>query len=292
MGPHSLFTHRTLRYLPASTNRRTQPMPDTHRIKSGQQVDIATLPTSGKDIHGDKKAAKAEFHALREEFVGLQKALYAEGKRKLLLVFQAMDAGGKDGTIRAILEGVNPQGVRVESFKAPSKEELAHDFLWRIHKVVPGKGKITVFNRSHYEDVLVVRVDNIVPESVWRPRFRMLNDFEHLLAANGTRILKFFLHISKDEQRRRLQERVDVPEKNWKFSIDDLEKRKQWDTYMAAYKDVLEQCSTEDAPWHVIPSDQNWYRNLTIMRTVVAALKDMNPQYPSLDYDPAGIKVE
>ncbi len=267
-------------------------MPKSHLIKPGQKVDLARLPTSGKSLHLDKATGKAEFHALRDEFIDLQVRLYAEGKRKLLLVFQAMDAGGKDGTIRAILEGVNPQGVRVESFKAPSKEELAHDFLWRVHKVVPGKGYITVFNRSHYEDVLVVRVDDIVPESVWRPRYRMLNDFEALLAANGTRILKFFLHISKDEQRERFQERVDVPEKHWKFSMEDLEKRKQWDAYMAAYTDVLEKCSTEAAPWHVIPSDQNWYRNLAITRAIVAALKDMDPQYPALDYDPSGIRVE
>lgn len=267
-------------------------MPNAHIVKPGHKVDLAKLPTSGKGIHGDKAAAKAEFRALRDEFVELQKALYAEDKQKLLLVFQAMDAGGKDGTIRAILEGVNPQGVRVESFKAPSKKELAHDFLWRVHNVVPGKGMITLFNRSHYEDVLVVRVAEIVPESVWRPRYRMLNDFEYLLAANGTRIQKFFLHISKDEQRQRFQERIDIPEKNWKFSADDLEKRKQWDAYMEAHAEAMEQCSTDIAPWHVIPADQNWYRNLAIMRTVVATLKDMNPQYPELDYDPSGIVVE
>ena len=267
-------------------------MPDTHIIKPGQKVDLAKLPTSGKEVHGDKSAGKDEFRALRDEFVELQKRLYAEGKQKLLLVFQAMDAGGKDGTIRAILEGVNPQGVRVESFKAPSKIELAHDFLWRVHKVVPPKGMITVFNRSHYEDVLVVRVDEIVPESVWRPRYKMLNDFEGLLAANGMRIQKFFLHIAKDEQRQRFQERIDIPEKHWKFSMDDLEKRKQWEDYMAAYAEAMEHCSTEAAPWHVVPSDQNWYRNLTIMRTIVATLKDMDPQYPELDYDPSGIVVE
>jgi PPK2 family polyphosphate:nucleotide phosphotransferase len=202
-----------------------------------------------------------------------------------------MDAGGKDGAIRSIFKGVNPQGVRVTSFKGPSKEELAHDFLWRIHKAVPAKGMIGVFNRSHYEDVLIVRVDNIVPESVWRPRYEQINQFEKLLVETGTTILKFYLHISQEEQRERFQARIDEPEKNWKFTFEDLEKRKQWEDYMAAYEEMLIQTTTAHAPWHVIPADQKWYRNLALMKVLVESLYRLNPQYPSPEGDVSGVVV-
>lgn len=257
-------------------------MPDRHRIKPGSKVKLDKLPTDGADCYdGDKESAQQEFGALREKFVAQQYRLYAENKQKLLIVLQAMDAGGKDGTIRNIMMGVNPQGVRVESFKAPSKEDLAHDYLWRVHRVVPAKGMITVFNRSHYEDVLVVRVEDIVPKNIWEPRFEQINQFEALLHATGTRVLKFYLHISKDEQKERFQDRLDVPEKHWKFDQEDLRKRAQWNDYMKAFDDVLERCSTDHAPWHAIPADRKWYRNLAIMRTITDALDDMNPQYPS-----------
>ncbi|MEZ6125530.1 MAG: polyphosphate kinase 2 family protein [Planctomycetaceae bacterium] len=255
-------------------------MPDTHQLIPGQVIRLSDMETDGKKLHDDRDAAEREFKELRKEFIDLQPVLYAEAKRKLLIVLQAMDAGGKDGTIRSIFEGVNPQGVQVTPFKRPSQEELDHDFLWRIHKAVPGRGMIGVFNRSHYEDVLVVRVDRIVPESVWRPRYQVINQFEQHLTASGTTILKFFLHISKSEQKQRFQERLDQPDKNWKFDLADLEKRKQWDEYQQAFEDMLKHCTTREAAWHVIPADQNWYRDLAIMRVIVNTLRGMNLQYP------------
>jgi PPK2 family polyphosphate:nucleotide phosphotransferase len=203
-----------------------------------------------------------------------------------------MDAGGKDGTIRKVFRGVNPQGVRVTSFKAPSKKELAHDFLWRIHRPVPANGMIGVFNRSHYEDVLVVRVHNLVPEEVWRPRYKMINDFESMLVGSGTTILKFYLHISKEEQRQRFQARLDDPHKNWKFSLEDLEKRKLWGQYVIAYQEMLERTTTVLAPWHVIPADQKWYRNLAIMRVIIHEFRKLNPQFPSPAIDFGGITID
>ncbi len=267
-------------------------MPHKHQLEPGRPFTLADLPTQGKQFFPDRDAAEAEFKALRRELIELQTCLYAENKQKLLIVFQAMDAGGKDGTIRRVFRGVNPQGVRVHSFKVPSKIELAHDYLWRIHKVVPAKGMIGVFNRSHYEDVLVVRVHDIVPESVWRPRYEQINQFEKLLTDTGTAVLKFFLHISPEEQLERFQDRLDEPSKNWKFSLEDLEKRKFWDDYMAAYEEALQQCTTPWAPWHVIPADQKWYRNLTITRTIVHTLKQMNPQYPEPEGDLSGIVID
>lgn len=264
----------------------------THQLAPNEPVHIEQFPTDGKQFFSNREACEAEFRALRKELIDLQPRLYAEDRQKLLIVFQAMDAGGKDGTIRKVFRGVNPQGVRVSSFKVPSKEELAHDFLWRIHKKVPATGMIRIFNRSHYEDVLVVRVHDIVPESIWRPRFEMINQFEKLLFETGTHILKFFLHISKDEQKERFQDRLDVPEKNWKFSVEDLEKRKYWGDYMAAYQEMLQNCTTTYAPWYVIPANQKWYRNWAIAKVIVNKLKEMNPQYPAPEGNLAGITVE
>jgi len=264
----------------------------SHVIPPGENVSINDLETDGKTFHDDRKKAEKEFKELRHELVELQNCFYADGKQSLLVVFQAMDAGGKDGTIRKIFSGVNPQGVRVHSFKAPTKEELAHDYLWRIHKVVPAKGMIGVFNRSHYEDVLVVRVENLVPESVWQKRYEQINEFEQLLSENGTKILKFFLNISPDEQKSRFQDRLEEPTKHWKFSLDDLEKRKKWDIYMEAYQAAIENCSTNCAPWYVIPSDQKWYRNLAITKTIVDTLKEMDPQYPEQKDDLSKVVVE
>ena len=258
-------------------------MSDTHRLTVGKPVKLAEITTRGKDLHDDRKAAEREFYKLRDELIELQVQLYAEGRQKLLVVLQAMDAGGKDGTIRHTFKGVNPQGVRVTSFKKPSDEELAHDFLWRIHKAVPAKGMIGVFNRSHYEDVLVVRVHNFVPESVWRPRYETINQFEKSLTDSGTTILKFFLHISKEEQKERFQDRLDEPDKHWKFDHGDLEKRKYWNDYQDAFEDMVNNCTTKHAPWYVIPGDQKWYRNLAIMRVMVDILKQMDPQYPESD---------
>ena len=258
-------------------------MPNTHRLIPGKSINLAEVPTRAERFHSDRKAAEREFKDLRDELIKLQGTLYAEGKRKLLIVLQAMDAGGKDGTIRHTFKGVNPQGVRVKSFKKPSTLELDHDFLWRIHKAVPGKGMIGVFNRSHYEDVLVVRVHDIVPQDVWEPRYEVINQFEKHLVDSGTVVLKFFLHISKEEQKERFQDRLDEPEKHWKFDVGDLEKRKHWDAYQDAFQDMLNRCTTSHAPWHLVPADQKWYRNLAIMRVVVDTLKGMNLQFPESD---------
>lgn len=264
----------------------------THRLQPGQPVNLSEIETDGKAFHDDRDAAEEEFEALVEELAEWQRRLYAEGRQKLLVVLQAMDAGGKDSTIRHIFGRTNPQGVQVHSFKVPTAQELAHDFLWRIHQRVPGKGMIGVFNRSHYEDVVVVRVDRLVPESVWRARYEQINQFERLLADTGTTILKFYLHISKKEQRKQFQERIDDPSKQWKFSFDDLEKRKQWDGYMAAYSEALARCTTGAAPWYVIPGDQKWYRLLAVARVLVGTLRQMNPAYPAPERDLSGVVVE
>lgn len=257
-------------------------METTHELMPGQSAHLEEMSPKAKAWYaGDRETAETEFKALRDELIELQTRLYAESRRKLLVIFQAMDAGGKDGTIRNVFRGVNPQGVRVHSFKVPSQTELAHDFLWRIHQVVPETGMIGVFNRSQYEDVLVVRVHHIVPESVWRPRYDHINHFEQLLTDTGTTILKFYLHISYQEQQKRFQERLDDPQKHWKFSAEDLEKRKYWDDYMRAYEEMLLRCTTPYAPWYVIPADQKWYRDLAIMRVLVQTLHHMNPQYPT-----------
>ncbi|HQZ65530.1 MAG TPA: polyphosphate kinase 2 family protein [Planctomycetaceae bacterium] len=268
-------------------------MPDfkKHRVKKNDKVNLSKTETDGKNIEKDRDACKKMFESQRRELISLQSQLYAEGKQKLLVLFQAVDAGGKDGTIRSVFEGVNPQGVVVTSFKPPSDEDLAHDFLWRIHKAVPPSGMIGVFNRSHYEDVLVVRVHKIVPESVWSPRYEFINDFEKMLTASGTRIVKFFLHISKNEQKQRFQERIDKPDKRWKFDPADLEKRKYWDDYEKAFEDMLEKCSTDDCPWYIVPADQNWYRDWVVTSVIVQTLKEMNPQYPAPP-DVSGVVVE
>jgi PPK2 family polyphosphate:nucleotide phosphotransferase len=261
-------------------------MTQTHQLTPERPVRLADLPTDGKQFYpAGKEAAEAEFTALRDELIALQYKLYAADQHKLLVIFQAMDAGGKDGAIRHVFRGVNPQGVRVTSFKVPTPIERAHDFLWRVHTAVPASGMIGVFNRSHYEDVLVVRVHNLVPESVWRPRYEHINNFEKLLYDSGTTILKFYLHISKAEQKERFQARLDNPEKNWKFSQEDVTKRQFWADYMAAYEEMLNRCSTPWAPWYVIPADQKWYRNLAVTRALVAALKQLDLQFPEPQQD-------
>lgn len=267
-------------------------MPDTHRLQPEKPIRLSELTTSGNDYHPDREQAEDEFRQLRDELSELQRRLYAEDKHRVLVVLQATDAGGKDGTIRKVFREVNPQGVRVTSFKVPSKEELAHDFLWRVHKAVPRRGMIGVFNRSHYEDVLVVRVHKLVPESVWRPRYELINNFEHMLNSTGTTILKFYLHISNEEQRERFQDRIDEPDKNWKFSFEDVEKRKLWDDYMAAFEEMLNRTTTSWAPWYVIPADQKWYRNLAISKVIVRALRDLDPQYPRPEKELTGLVVE
>jgi PPK2 family polyphosphate:nucleotide phosphotransferase len=228
----------------------------------------------------DKEDALEDLEKDRLKLIELQERLYAEKKRSLLLVLQGMDTSGKDGTIRHVMSGVNPQGVQVTGFEVPSTEDLAHDYLWRVHRAAPARGRIGIFNRSHYEDVLVVRVHELVPRKTWQARYEQINNFEQMLSESGTTILKCFLYIDKDQQKQRLQERLDDPQKNWKFQKGDLTERKFWDEYMQAYADALSKCSTDLAPWIVVPANRKWYRNFVIMRAVVEALEKMDPQYP------------
>jgi PPK2 family polyphosphate:nucleotide phosphotransferase len=220
----------------------------------------------------------------------LQYRLYAERKRALLIVLQGLDTAGKDGTIRHVMSGVNPQGCKVTSFKVPTAEEAAHDFLWRIHKAVPEDGELGIFNRSHYEDVLVVRVHELVPKQVWSRRYDQINEFESILVRNGVRILKFFLHISKDEQRKRLLERLDDPNRHWKISESDFRERKFWNDYTDAYEHALTKCSTDRAPWFIIPANKKWFRNLAVSHILADTLEDMNPKFPPPTVDVSKIK--
>ena len=264
-----------------------------HSIASGDSVtlsDIASGP--GEDIDFGKKAARKQIALNAVEMAEMAKRLYAENTRSILLVLQGMDTAGKDGTIRWVMRGMNPTSCQVTSFKRPSEIELDHDFLWRCHNAAPRRGNIGIFNRSHYEDVLVVRVHSLVPKKQWKSRYEQINEFENLLAANGTKIVKCFLHISKETQRARLQERVDLPEKHWKFNPGDLEERKLWSDYQDAYTDAISKCNTEHAPWHIIPSDKKWYRNLVISQLLKRTLTEMDPQYPAAEEDFRGIVVE
>jgi PPK2 family polyphosphate:nucleotide phosphotransferase len=266
---------------------------EKYLVKPGKKINLQEWDPDEISAWSDgKKAAKKEFKKINDELEVLQEMLYAEQKHKLLIVLQAMDTGGKDGTIRAVFDGVNPAGVKVASFKVPTELELSHDYLWRVHKQTPGKGEMVIFNRSHYEDVLVVRVHNLVDKKVWEKRYEHINQFEKLLADEGTTILKFFLYISKDQQKERLQERIDIPEKNWKFSSGDLEERLLWDNYIDAYQDVLNKTSTKYAPWYIIPANRNWYRNWLIGSILVDTLKSLKMKYPEPEGDLSGIKIE
>jgi PPK2 family polyphosphate:nucleotide phosphotransferase len=227
-----------------------------------------------------KSELNARLRTLADRMDELQGALHAEAKRAVLVVLQGRDASGKDGTIRKVFGPLDPQGVVVTSFKVPSAEERAHDYLWRVHRAVPARGEIGIFNRSHFEDVLVVRVDRLVPESVWRPRYEQINQFERLMAQNGVTILKFFLHISRGEQKERLLARLGDPAKYWKFDAGDLGKREQWDAYTEAYEEMLSRTSTPEAPWYVIPADRKPVRNVTIAELVVETLERLDPRYP------------
>jgi PPK2 family polyphosphate:nucleotide phosphotransferase len=259
-------------------------------------------PAPGKKIHladydpnytgdGDKDLARRQFKDNRDRMEALQNVLYAEHKHALLIVLQAMDAGGKDGTIRKVMEGINPQGVNVTSFKQPTPEELDHDFLWRIHQHAPARGMIGIFNRSHYEDVLIVRVNELVPEVVWRDRYDHINAFERLLADSGVTILKFFLHISKEEQKERFEDRLKEPDKHWKFSRGDLPVRKKWDQYMAAYEDAITNCNTDYAPWYIVPANHKWYRDLVISDIIVRTLESLHMEYPDPEPDLDKVKI-
>ena len=255
---------------------------DALRVRSGRRVRLRDLDPAA--AHGwTKETAAPELGRQLDRLTELQDRLWAEGKHAVLVVLQGIDAAGKDGTIRKVMTAFNPQGCPVTSFKVPSSEELAHDYLWRIHKAVPRKGEVGIFNRSHYEDVLVVRVHEIVPKAVWRTRYDEINAFERHLAANGTTIVKFFLSISKDEQRERFQERYDDPAKRWKFSMGDLAERERWDDYQAAFDDVLSKTSTDVAPWYVIPANRNWFRNLAVATILADTMAGLKPTYPPVE---------
>ncbi len=252
-----------------------------YQVTSKNRIQLHEFDAGDTSLaKGGQTAVKKELKDLRKKLIQLQQLLYAENKHKVLIVLQAMDSGGKDGTIRSIFKGVNPQGVKLASFKVPTELERSHDYLWRIHQKTPASGEIVLFNRSHYEDVLVVRVHDLVPESKWKKRYQQINDFEDLLVEEGTTILKFFLCISKDEQKQRFIERIEDPEKQWKFNPNDIEERQFWDAYMQAYQDVLDKTSTKSAPWYVIPANHNWNRDLVISRIIVDKLKELKMNYP------------
>jgi PPK2 family polyphosphate:nucleotide phosphotransferase len=250
-------------------------------IIAGGKTRLGEIDTGSTcNFKGDKAATQAVLAQLKAQLAGLQTLLYAEHKRRVLVVLQAMDTGGKDGVIRNVFSGVNPQGVRVVSFKSPSAEELDHDYLWRVHSRLPGKGEVVVFNRSHYEDVLITRVHGWIDERTAKRRCRQINDFEAMLVEEGTLVLKFFLHISKDEQKQRLQDRLDDPAKIWKFNAGDLAEREKWADYQRAYEDAISATSSPHAPWYIVPADRKWIRDLYVGSVLVSALEGLGMQYP------------
>lgn len=261
---------------------------DRYRVEHGSRVDLTAYLTDDAARHDiDKAEAAVELAKLSTRLSELQETIYAQNTHRILVVIQATDTGGKDGTLTAVAGPLNPQGVRVAPFKSPTEEELAHDFLWRVHNEVPTNGELVFFNRSHYEDVLIVRVHDLVPEHQWRARYEHIRNFERLLIDEGTTIVKLFLHISNDEQKERLQARLDDPAKHWKFNPADLTERKYWDGYQTAYAEAISETSTADSPWYVIPADRKWFRNLLVAQILVDTLEALKPTYPS---DPDGLE--
>ncbi len=262
-------------------------------VKPGSNVDLGKLDPGDKSLFDDggKEDSWSSFDELQDELQHLQKLVYAQNKHRILVVIQAMDTGGKDGCVKHVFSRIDPQGIDVQAFKKPSEEELAHDFLWRVHKKVPRNGQLVIFNRSHYEDIVAVKVKKLASEKVWKRRFRHIVEFERMLAEEGTTIVKIFLHISKEEQKERLESRLENPDKHWKFNPDDLKDRALWSDFMKTYEDVLSKTSTEDAPWYVVPSNRKWYRNLIVARIMVDTLKKLDMKFPEIDWDPANIEV-
>jgi len=269
------------------------PDPDypRYRVTPAQPIRLRQFNPDESEHYTHKQDVAEELAKQRKRITQLQERLYAEHRQSLLIVLQAMDTGGKDGTIRAVFEGINPQGCQVWSFKAPGPEELDHDFLWRYHQRTPTRGMITLFNRSHYEDVLIVRVKSLVPAAVWQARYATINAFEQMLTLNNTAVLKFFLYISWDEQKRRLESRLADADKHWKFSRNDLKERAYWEQYHQAFEDAINQCATEYAPWYVVPANKKWYRNLVIARTIADTLQALDPQYPAAEAGLAEVVV-
>lgn len=259
-------------------------------VKPGRPVALDKLDP-GHTFGWEKSAVAERLTQNTTRLAELQWRLFAESRHAVLIILQGMDASGKDGTVRHVMSGLNPASCRVQSFKVPTADEARHDYLWRVHHVVPARGEIGVFNRSHYEDVLIVRVRELVPEKIWQRRYGQINDFEQMLTENGVTILKFFLHIDKAEQRDRLKARLADPSKNWKFDNADLAVRRQWDVYQRAYEDALSRCSTKWAPWYVVPANKKWFRNLAVSEIVRATLEDLHPHFPTPHLDVAKIRV-
>jgi PPK2 family polyphosphate:nucleotide phosphotransferase len=271
---------------------REQALLEKLRVEPGEKIRLRDRNPRDKSLFGDEQETKTATAALAKDIDTLQDRLYAEGSRALLVILQGTDTSGKDGTIRSVFNATGPLGVSVHAFGPPSRLELEHDYLWRVHAACPRRGTIGIFNRSHYEDVLIGRVHKLAPEKVIEQRYDQINAFEKMLAENGTTILKFMLHISKDEQKERLQERLDDPAKHWKFNPGDLEDREHWDEYQDAYEIMLNRCSTKWAPWHIIPADRKWVRNAAIATVVKATLEKMDPQYPEVSWKPGDFKIE
>lgn len=271
--------------------RSPDPSYPKYRVEPGSRVKLADVDPDESEHYASEDDGLEELERQRERIRDLQERLFAEEKHSLLIVLQAMDAGGKDGVGRGVFRGVNVEGCYVWSFKEPTPDEERHDFLWRFHHKVPETGMIAVFNRSYYEAVLSDRVKENVSEEVWRARYEHINQFERLITLNSTTVLKFYLHISKDEQKRRLEERINNPKKQWLFSENDLKARTRWDDYMAAFEDAINICSTEYAPWYVVPGNKKWYRNLVIARTIADTLDALDPQYPPLEMKPEEITI-
>jgi PPK2 family polyphosphate:nucleotide phosphotransferase len=263
-------------------------------VKPEKRLNLAAIDSNEKALieEASKDDHLPHFEVLQTQLQQLQKKLYAQNKHRLLIVMQAMDTGGKDGCIKHVFSRIDPQGIHVRSFKKPTEEELARDFLWRIHSRVPRSGEMVIFNRSHYEDVIAVRVKKIFPDKVWQRRVRHIIEFERMLAEEGTTIIKIYLHISKDEQKSRLQARLDQPHKHWKFNPADLEDRARWDDFMHAYEDLLSDTSTPHAPWYVVPANRKWYRNLCVARIVMDTMKRLNLEFPPIDWDPKEMRIE
>lgn len=263
------------------------------RLRAGRKVVLSAIdPADTSTYPGGKRRAETELTHLRSELDRLQELFYADARRGLLVVLQGMDTSGKDGTIRHVFEGVNPQGVRVSSFKVPTPPEKAHDFLWRIHEQTPGKGEIVIFNRSQYEDVLAARVHHLVPRKVWSKRYRAINEFERELVEEGVTILKFFLHLSRGEQRERLEERRKDPSKRWKLNLADLEERPFWSRYTQSYEEMLRRTTTAWAPWYIVPSDHRWFRNLVVSSVLVETLRSMDLHYPAPSVDLSKLRID
>jgi PPK2 family polyphosphate:nucleotide phosphotransferase len=265
---------------------------ERYRVKEGEKVRLSDWsPADTSGFKGTEAEALEESKKLSAKLERLQEILYAEHKHKVLIVLQAMDTGGKDGTIKKVFEGVNPQGVRVAHFRTPTAEEGDHDFLWRVHAHAPGSGEMVIFNRSHYEGVLIERVHGLVPRKTWIRRYKEIEHFEHLLREDHTVILKFFLHIDKEEQKRRLEERLNDPSKQWKFSLPDLQERKFWAKYMKAYEDALQNTSKDSAPWYVVPANKKWFRDLIVASVIVERLEELGLEYPEVSVDPKSVAI-